>query len=81
MNPLTILATRMARAAAPYLGDLPALELANNVASFAPADITEGNVEAAIQHRVRCFGLACGDVTLCAEAIVTAAKRHHALAA
>ncbi len=69
-------ATALAHAAAPYVGVEAALELGNNLAVEEPERLTEQDVLTALRHRMRHFGLVCGDVQSAARDVVLAARRH-----
>jgi hypothetical protein len=80
VRPALLAAAAMAAAALPFIGDRSlAQEVSNNVA--AGLDIAEPGADAyeaarhALEHRVKHFGLRCGDVAMCASCMARAWHR------
>lgn len=74
--PLVRYASALAHAAAPYVGVDAAPELGRNLAMSPADELTEEDVATALLHRIRHFGLVCGDVRSAARDVVLAARRH-----
>lgn len=76
MNPREV-ALLIAREIAPYVADVPAHELANNFVCGLLNDTAEPSDVATemIRHRIKHFGLACGDVECCARVMAVAWAR------
>ena len=69
-------ADAMARAAAMYMVDSDAQELANNLACSDPEEHQPWSIRQAIVHRVREFGVKCDSPMSCASDVMMVVKAY-----
>lgn len=72
------IAVILAGAGAPWLGPWWAREVANQVASWLPEDVTEKNVDDFLERNMKHRAMPCGDRGACSRAIVRAFNRRRA---